>query len=206
MDAVYFTDAEFDGQFTRTLMAVYANACDLGEAFATADRLGRQPMYDDWYREWTATAERARAAGDASLARDHRVSARSAFLRAAEYHRQAWFFLRKDLQDKRLLTAHAAGRDCFRSALPLLDHHVEPVQIPYEETMLPGYYARPVASGKPLGVIAFPCGYDLSAEGGWNYLPDALARGTRRWCSKGQDRARFFTSGASPCGMTSRLC
>jgi X-Pro dipeptidyl-peptidase (S15 family) len=177
MSSIRFTDEELDGQFGRTLMAIYAGACDLGEAFATADRLGPQPSYDDWYREWTATAERAREVAEASLAHGHRVSARAAFLRCAEYHRQAWFFIRKNLDDKRLLSGHAAGRDSFRAALPLLDQPVEPVRIPYEGTTLPGYLARPDAADRPRPVIVFPCGYDLPGEGGWNYLPDALARG-----------------------------
>jgi hypothetical protein len=43
---VRFAGTELHGQFTRTLMAVYAAACDLGEAFATADRLGEAPGYE----------------------------------------------------------------------------------------------------------------------------------------------------------------
>jgi alpha-beta hydrolase superfamily lysophospholipase len=174
---VRFADTELDGQFTRTLMAVYAGACDLGEAFATTDRLGEAPGYDEWYQQWTVTADRAWTAGEASLARGHRVSARSGFLRAAEYYRQAYFFLRRDIADVRLLAAHAAGRDCFRAAVPLLDFPVEPVLIPYQSTSLPGYLAQPDTSGPPHGVVVFPCGYDLAAEGGWLYLPDAVARG-----------------------------
>jgi hypothetical protein len=174
---VRFAGTELHGQFTRTLMAVYAGACDLGEAFATADRLGEAPGYDEWYQQWTLTADQARTAGEASLARGHRISARSAFLRAAEYYRQAYFFLRRDINDVRLLAAHAAARDCFGAAVPLLDFPVEPVLIPYQSTSLPGYLARPGTSGPPRGVVVFPCGYDLAAEGGWLYLPDAVARG-----------------------------
>jgi alpha-beta hydrolase superfamily lysophospholipase len=174
---VRFAGTELHGQFTRTLMAVYAGACDLGEAFATADRLGEAPGYDEWYQQWRLTADQARTAGEASLARGHRVSARSAFLRAAEYYRQAYFFLRRDIADVRLLAAHAAARDCFGAAVPLLDFPVEPVLIPYQSTSLPGYLARPDTSGPPRGVVVFPCGYDLAAEGGWPYLPDAVARG-----------------------------
>jgi alpha-beta hydrolase superfamily lysophospholipase len=174
---VRFADTELDRQFTRTLTAVYAGACDLGEAFATADRLGDAPGYDDWHRQWTLTADRVRDAASASLARGHRVSARSALLRAAEYYRQAYFFLRRDIADARLLAAHAAARDCFRAALPLLDFPVEPVPIPYQGTSLPGYLAGPGASRVPRGVVVFPCGYDLAAEGGWPYMPDAVARG-----------------------------
>ena len=174
---VRFADTELDGQFTRTLMAVYAGACDLGEAFATADRLGEAPGYDEWYRQWALTADRVRDAAAASLARGHRVSARSALLRAAEYYRQAYFFLRRDIADVRLLAAHAAARDCFRAAVPLLEFPVEPVLIPYDGTTLPGYLARPGGAGSARGVVVFPCGYDLAAEGGWLYLPDAVARG-----------------------------
>jgi Esterase FrsA-like len=174
---VWFADAELDGQFTRTLMAVYAGACDLGEAFATAEQLGDAPGHDEWHTQWTLTADRVRDTATASLARGHRVSARSALLRAAEYYRQAYFFLRRDITDARLLAAHAAARDCFRAAVPMLDFPVEPVLIPYDGTTLPGYLAQPRAGGPAHGVVVFPSGYDLAAEGGWPYLPDAVARG-----------------------------
>jgi Esterase FrsA-like len=158
-------------------MAVYAGACDLGEAFATADRLGEAPGYDEWHKQWTMTADRAKDTAATSPARGHRVSARSALLRAAEYYRQAYFFLRRDIADVRLLAAHAAAGDCFRAAVPLLDFPVEPVLIPCESTALPGYLARPCTSESARGVMVFPCGYDLAAESGWLYLPDAVARG-----------------------------
>ena len=50
------------------------------------------------------------------------LSARNAYLRAAEYFRQAFFFHREDLDAIKLREAYAASVAAFQSALELLDH------------------------------------------------------------------------------------
>jgi hypothetical protein len=54
-----FSDEFYDGQLERTLAAAYADAADLGEAFAVARRIHR-PTPDRWHKAWS---ERARAVG-----------------------------------------------------------------------------------------------------------------------------------------------
>jgi hypothetical protein len=89
--SVYFADAFYDGQFARTLYKAYAGAADLGEAFATARRLGpRAADADRWHDGWRAMAD---AVASNAEGRD-RVGARDGYLRASEYYRQAYFFLR----------------------------------------------------------------------------------------------------------------
>src|SRR5262245_579737 len=93
-------DADMDAQFGRTLPAATPGGADLGEAFATVG--GVKPGdYDSWWDEWSTTAGVAGTAATAALEGGHRDSARLAFLRASEYWRQAWFFLRHDLDDHR---------------------------------------------------------------------------------------------------------
>ncbi len=58
---VFYREADYDGQFVRSLDAVYAGSADLGEVFATARRVG-PPEAGRWYAAWKATAERAAAA------------------------------------------------------------------------------------------------------------------------------------------------
>src|SRR4051794_29750181 len=77
---------------------------------------------DSWYREWTAFASRLVEQADAARDAGHHVSARSAYLRATEYFRQAFFFHRDDLDGTELRAAYAASVAAFRAALPLLDH------------------------------------------------------------------------------------
>ncbi|WP_390184430.1 alpha/beta hydrolase [Haladaptatus pallidirubidus] len=64
--------------------------------------------------------------------------------RAHNYYRTAEFFL--DSDDPRRLPTYERSRETFRSALGLLDTPTQQVEIPYEDTTLPGYWFVPEAS------------------------------------------------------------
>ncbi|MEU4672180.1 alpha/beta fold hydrolase [Amycolatopsis sp. NPDC023774] len=173
---VFFSDPSYDGQFKRTLNAAVVHAADLGEAFATARGLGKLSG-GGWYDAWSATADRARVAADSALAAGDRVSARHAFLRASEYFRQAYYFIRSDVDDPRLQTAYRGHAEAFAEAAKLLDDPAEAVRIPYEDTTLHGYFFTPHASSTPRPTVVLPCGYDSTAESGWLDVPGAVDRG-----------------------------
>ena len=172
----YFDDAEFDGQFQRTLYHSYERAADLGEAFSTAARI-KPGDYGSWYDEWSKTAETVRAAAAESQAGGRAVSAAEAFLRASEYHRQAYFFVRHDLDDPRLLAGYNAMRDCFRAAARLLPFPCEEVSIPFEQGALRGYLSLADDSGRDRPTVLYPAGYDSPAEDGSFFAFPALRRG-----------------------------
>jgi hypothetical protein len=71
---------------------------------------------DSWYRAWTAFGSRLTEQADAARDAGHRVSARGAYLRAAEYFRQAFFFHRDDLDGAELRAAYPARVQAFRAA------------------------------------------------------------------------------------------
>lgn len=173
---VFYREADYDGQFVRSLNAVYAGSADLGEVFATARRVG-PPEAGRWYAAWTATAERAAAAADRALADGRRVTARGAYLRASEYARQAFYFIRGELDDARLRSAYTAHVAAFVAAAALMEESVVEVRIPYDETTLKGYFGSVDRSGRARSTLLVPCGYDSTAEAGWLNVPDALARG-----------------------------
>jgi dienelactone hydrolase len=173
---IYFDEEDLDGQFQRTLTHAYERGADLGEVFATAARI--TPGDDEsWYREWSATATTAQAVADASRDAGRTQSATDAFLRAAEYHRQAMFYLRGDLGDPRLKESYLEMRECFRQAIPGLPYLVEAVQIPYEGTTLNGYLMTPDGSTEPRPTVLFPAGYDSVAEECHLYGASAIRRG-----------------------------
>ncbi|SDK94363.1 alpha/beta hydrolase family protein [Natronorubrum texcoconense] len=170
-------DDEFEAQFERALAKTVYGCAEIGECLATADRI-TDGEYDSWYHEWFETAESVETAAQDSLDGDHRVSARQAFLRAAEYYRSAYFFHRHDLDDPQLLEAWRRQRECFRDATSLFDRYCEIVDIPFEGTTLDGYFFAPNASGqvRPT-VIGFP-GYDSPVEESYPMLAaPAIARG-----------------------------
>ena len=173
---VLFRDASYDGQLTRTLAAAMAGSADLGEAMATARRIGK-PSGTAWYDAWSKTADQARQTAEKTRASGERASARHGYLRASEYYRQAFYFLRSDLDGRRLQDAYRAHVDTFRSAAALMDHPAEAVRIPYDSTTVSGYLFAPDDSGEARATVIFPCGYDSTAEAGWANVPAALERG-----------------------------
>jgi hypothetical protein len=179
-----FSDEHYDGQFERTLAAAYADASDLGEALAVASRI-RRPSPERWHRAWFVRARKV-ATRAAELMRLHeRASARAAYLRASEYHRQSYFFLRHDLGDPRLRAAHRAHVETFQSAMELMSHPAETAAIPYASTHLKGYFFAPDSSAQPRPTLLLPCGYDSTAESGWSNVPAALQRGYNAFVFEG---------------------
>ncbi|MET0455576.1 MAG: CocE/NonD family hydrolase [Mycobacterium sp.] len=163
---ILLDDPDMDAQFGRTLIAVAAEAADLGEAMVTAGRT-KAGDYDSWYAEWSATAEVAQTLAEEALRGGHVVSARKAFLRASEYWRQAFFFIRHDLADERLQHAWRQHRLAFRAALPLLECHAVATEIPFDGVSMTGYLFRPADADTPRPTVLAPCGFDSTAEAGY---------------------------------------
>jgi pimeloyl-ACP methyl ester carboxylesterase len=126
---------------------------DFGEVVATVSRI-TSGDYDSWYDEWLATAERlaAEAAGA------HEVTARETLLRASTYYRTAEFFLHGNPDDPRIAYAYDRNVECFLAA-----RVAEPVEIPYEGTVLRGYFYRAPGSGQ-LPTVVMTNGFDGTAE------------------------------------------
>ena len=181
-----FANEEFDGQFGRTLMAAAVGAADLGEAYTTAGEIGGKYHPQRWYERWLARAESVRDAAEQAHAGGHLVTAHQCYLRASEYYRQAYFYLRTDLDDERLHEAYQAHCKTFAQAMALLPHTASPVTaaevaIPFvssgDRIDIHGWLFRPVADDRRRPTIVMPCGYDSTAESGWGFAQGALARG-----------------------------
>ncbi len=168
----FFNDAEFDGQFLRTLGKTCYGMADLGECFATAARI-TPGDYDGWQAAWWATAGRVRGIGEQARACGHTVSAAEAFLRAAEYFRASYFFHRADLRDRRLLDGWCAQRECFRAAMDLGQVPYQFVEIPYEGTTLDGYFFTAGGGSARRATVISPGGYDGTVEEYYYYTAPA---------------------------------
>ncbi|MPY92286.1 MAG: alpha/beta hydrolase [Acidimicrobiia bacterium] len=167
----FFDDDSFDGQLQRSVGKSDTGMANVGECLAVAEQItagDRDSWHDAWSRFATALAHQANAAEAAG----HRVSARDAYLRASEYHRQSFFFHREDLSAPVLQDAYHASVAAYRAALPLLGH---PVRI--LEGDVPGYLHLPDDSGGPFPTLLHIGGYDGTAEELHCAAPPALDRG-----------------------------
>src|SRR6476646_1615754 len=141
-------DPQFWFETLRTLGHTAYGGADVGEVVTTSARITAGD-YDSWHDEWLATADRVAVEGEAMLGAGHRISARDNLLRASNYYRNAEFFLHGNPDDPRIDNAYFRSVDCFREAARLFTPAVEPVEIPFEGTVLHGYVHRPATGEGP---------------------------------------------------------
>lgn len=157
-----FQDPELDGQFLRTLDYIFHGGADIGECFITARRI--DPTNEaTWYTEWMALGDRIHAEAEASLAEGHVISARDGFYRASAYYRTAMDFLYRPPLSPEMVNAFQRQRDTFQQAAVLGPWTFELVEVPYEDTTLPGYLMTPGGDG-PFPTVILVDGYDGTME------------------------------------------
>ena len=160
----FFPDnEEYWFEAKRAFGASSYGASEFGEVMATLNRI---TSGDDngWYNEWNATAERIFAEAEAQRAAGHRVSARDGYLRATNYFRTSEFFLHGNHEDPRIYSAYQKSIAAYKLCCSLYDVPILPVEIPYENTTLPGYFHRVDESGTKRPLLILHTGFDGSAE------------------------------------------
>lgn len=144
---------------------------EVGEVLATSVSITAGD-HDSWYDAWLRTADRVAEGARQDAARGRLVSAREGFLRAANYYRNADFFLHANPHDPRVSHAYRLGVQCFEAAIaiprPFEEAEVSsisPVRIPYEGRTLRGYlYRAATGSAEKRPTIVMHNGFDGSAE------------------------------------------
>jgi hypothetical protein len=168
---LFFDDEAFDGQLQRSVAKADSGMANVGECLAIAAQVAPGDR-DSWYRAWSGFADRLREQGDTARDGGHRVTARSAYLRAAEYYRQAFFFHRDDLDRAELRAAYPAGVAAFRAAAELADNPITVL-----DGDLTGYLLTPPGASGPRPTVLHLDGYDGTAEELCASAGPALARG-----------------------------
>jgi pimeloyl-ACP methyl ester carboxylesterase len=165
--------------------AAFAGA-DLGEVLVTCRNI---PEGDDeaWSTEWAATAARIEGIAREALGAGHGVSAREAFLRASNYYRAADFYRREDPDnDPESMRLYQAAKDTFAEAVNLFEAPVRALEIPYENTTLPGYLFLVDDSGAQRPTVLFHGGFDSTLQEDYYVIvPGALRRGYNVICFDG---------------------
>jgi len=152
-------------------------AADAGEVLSTAARI-HDGDFESWYREWSATAVRVREIADRCAGEGNTVSARSAYLRAANYYGAANNMVDGSDDPSRVVPTWKEHLACWNEFCSRLTPPAEKVEIPYEETPMPGHFFRPAETGGPWPTIIFNNGSDGPNSAMWSSgVAGALARG-----------------------------
>lgn len=161
--AVFPDDPQFWFETLRILGHATYGGSDIGEVLTIAEQI-TSGDYDSWHDAWRGVADRISGQAETSLASGHRVSARDALLRASTYYSAAEFFLHGNPEDPRINAAYERGAACFAIAAGLYTPVVQPVRIPYEHTVLDGWFYRVSDDATPRPTVVIHNGFDGSAE------------------------------------------
>ena len=136
-------------QFRRGLGETQEGGGAVSECFQAASRMMPGDA-ESWHIEWRRVAERNDARGDAAGRAGHIRTAMNCWLRAANYFRQAEFWLASD--DPRRLETFTRCEGASHKWLRYLDPPGETVEIPYENGIsMPAYFIKSPVYEKSAG-------------------------------------------------------
>ena len=172
-------------QWLRAVGHASAGGAEFGECLAIARRIADGDLAS-WHAQWAAAGEALFAVGLRERAARRHVSARGAFLRAANYIRTAGLFLLGSPHGEAAASCDRRQRESFAAAAALADTPAAEIVIPFEGTPLRGwFFAAGTARGRRPTLIVNG-GYDSSAEECWFYGGAAgVARGFNVICFDG---------------------
>ncbi|WP_320171217.1 alpha/beta hydrolase [Maridesulfovibrio sp.] len=159
----FFKDADMDFHFGNLVLGSAGNGgVEIGEAFYAASQI-KDGDAVSWQKEWYELARRVEARGERSLKEGHKVSARDQLLRAAYYYRISLLAMLPD--NPELQKRGLKSRSLMIKAGQLFDPPLEYFEIPFENTVLPGFFRKADSSGKPTKTL-------LMIGGGETYIED----------------------------------
>ncbi|MDR6611340.1 prolyl oligopeptidase family serine peptidase [Leifsonia sp. 1010] len=171
-------NADFDFEIRTTIGQAFSGAADIGEVLAAVEGVGEKD-HDGWFRAWLALGDRIVAQADASASAGHAVSAAGAYLRAASYYATALNAVASLPTEDELLPTFRKHRAAWDRWVDLVDRDIARVEIPYEDTTLPGYLFRaPGTAGDDRPLLVVVNGSDGALTSLWSSaVSGALARG-----------------------------
>lgn len=172
---LHFEDREMEFAFQWILGSTANGGCEIGEAFSVAGNI-KDGNPHSWQEEWAKMAHKLAARAEKSLAAGHRVSAREAFLKAANYYRAALISMLPD--NPKFKEIAEKSRTCFKKAGNLFEPPLEYLELPFENTVLPGYFMKGGTRGQKRKTLVMIGGGETFAEDSWFYIgPEAIKRG-----------------------------
>jgi pimeloyl-ACP methyl ester carboxylesterase len=160
----FFGDKTYSFETIRMLSHVYVRSSDIGEVISTAQKID-EGNGKSWFHNWMATAAHLEALGDGFLQRGNYLSARDTWLRAANYYRQADFFIHDSAAHLQLaIDSSKRAVRCFHKTMPYFPGELDFLEAPYEDITLPSYFWRAGQSEKPAPTLIVHSGFDGTAE------------------------------------------
>jgi alpha-beta hydrolase superfamily lysophospholipase len=171
----HFKDGDMDWTFGFLLGTTSNGGFEIGEAYYTASRI-KDGDAASWQAEWIKTADRLAARAEKTLATGHKISAIRQMQRASLYYRAAIISMMPD--DVRVKETARRSRSLLRKAGELMTPPLEYFEVPFEGTVIPGYFRKADNSGAVRPTLFMIGGGETFAEDLWFHIaPQAFERG-----------------------------
>lgn len=152
-------------QFRRGLGETQEGGGAVSEVFQAASKIKAGDL-ESWYKEWRHIADRNNTRGDEAIKLGHVRTAMNCWLRAANYYREAEFWL--DAKDPRRLDTYTHAENASAKCFTRMQPAAEIVEIPYEGgKTLPGYFIRSANGGDKQPVLISVGGLDSYKDELW---------------------------------------
>jgi len=166
----HFQEREMDFVFGSMLLGATRNrGFEIGEAFYTATQI-KDGDAASWQEQWIKTAGLVESRGRQALDKGNNISARDQFLRASYYYRAALISMHPE--DPRFRETALKSRELLKKAGSFFDPQLEYVEIPFEGTVLPGYFRKADSGKTPRKTLIMIGGAETFAEDLFFYIAD----------------------------------
>jgi hypothetical protein len=175
--AKFFEDDDLNFVFLIVLGGAYDRVADVGACLAIADQIEDGDAASA-YAAFAAAGERLAGIAEDAAAAGRRISAREAYLQAANYIFAATYFADAMGAPERFAPTWLRHQALWDAGAALLEPPMEQVRIPYEDTMLPGYFFKVDRTGRRRPLFILNNGSDSGMVAAWTMgAAAALARG-----------------------------
>ncbi len=156
--------------------------------FAVARR--RVEEGEDWFDVWMGLSQRYEQLGQAALKQGHSVSGGEWLWHAslsAHYAQFMWFH-----DPERREAGQRTKSALYLRAAPYLNPVAERVDIPFEDTMIPGYLRRPTDADGPVPCAVLIGGLESTKEESYLFEQMCLRRGVATFAFDGPGQGEMF--------------
>ena len=173
----FFKNPTFEIIFLTSLGRAYHSAGNVGKVLYLMGQV-EDGNFESAFVAFKQAGDEARAIAEESASHGHKESARQAYLWAQNYYDSATYFVDGSRDPSRFLPTWELLYDCWLKSLPAFDPPIEPVDIPYENTKLKGFYIRGKSKSRKRPLLILVNGSDGSLLDMWLWGgAGALARG-----------------------------
>ena len=162
----FFKNPTFEMIFLTSLGRAYHSAGNVGKVLYLTTQV-EDGNYESVYLAFKQAGDEARAEAEDSASRGYKESARQAYMWAQNYYDSSTYFVDGSKDPTRFLPTWELLYDCWMKSLSLFDPPIEPINIPYENTELHGFFIRGKSASQKRPLLILVNGSDGSLLDMW---------------------------------------